>query len=74
MPKRYKPGDILTARVVAVELGFMRVDLDGTKLDLEMPVKPMSRKMPTAQIQKITRTWGKHYGVNVNFRLGKLVE
>jgi hypothetical protein len=71
MPQKLKAGDLLRMRVLSVEPGLIRVDFDGIKLGLEMPVKPMNRKRLKAQIEKITRTWEKHYGKRVNFRLGK---
>jgi hypothetical protein len=39
-PESDSPGDLLTMRVLSVEPGLMRVDLDGIKLRLEMPMKP----------------------------------
>jgi hypothetical protein len=74
MPRKHKPGDLVTVRVLSVEPGLMRVDLEGTKLRLEMPMKPMSRKRVKAQIEKITATWNRHYGNTFEFRLDKLVE
>lgn len=71
MAKRYKPGDIVTARVVAVEPGFMLINLDGIRMEFAMPVRRMTHKQLTAQCRKITRTWEKHYGVTVKFPIPK---
>jgi hypothetical protein len=74
MAKRYKPGDIVTMRVLSVEPSLMVVNLDGIRMELAMPDRPMTHKQLKAQMEKIAATWKKHYGKTVEFQVSKLVQ